>query len=298
VNQSMGQSSTDEMVFGFEAAATADGGRTRRRRMGRKMRWLAIAVGLMMIGRGVVQIGQGAREAMGASHSDRPAAAAELDSSAAPVDLATDPTPAAGLDTQVATDGQGDADGQIAADGEAVADAQVAGDLQAAPDGADYDGYQSVTVESDAYEMSLDVPSDWAEQRSDPWEVDDEVVGEMVSVAPHLQAFFEGYYVPGVILAASREMTLSYDGPAAMLDDLAGSIGTGGCTYQGRSDYEDGWFHGVQDLYGSCGEVGASILVIGAEPPDGDFLVYVLVQMVSEADTAAAQAIMDSFTVE
>jgi hypothetical protein len=53
--------------------------------------------------------------------------------------------------------------------------------------------------------------------------------------------------------------------------------GTDECaTYDGRFDYDDGVYVGLYDRWSDCGGVGASAVIVAAEPADGSFLTVVI----------------------
>lgn len=43
---------------------------------------------------------------------------------------------------------------------------------------------------------------------------------------------------------------------------------------------------GLIQFYSDCGDTGAALAAVAAQPPDGSFIVAVIVQMTSEADLA------------
>ena len=69
------------------------------------------------------------------------------------------------------------------------------------------------------------------------------------------------------------------------------------CAYDERSDYEDAAYTGAFDVWNSCGGTDTALIVVEAYPPEGEFLVVVQVQAVTEADLEALDAILQSFYV-
>ena len=85
----------------------------------------------------------------------------------------------------------------------------------------------------------------------------------------------------------------SYD-TAGLLDELAEDYS---CDYDGRYEYDDGVYTGLYDLYVNCGDSESVIIELSAEPDHRGFLVYLVIQAVSDADFEALQQILDTFFV-
>ena len=71
----------------------------------------------------------------------------------------------------------------------------------------------------------------------------------------------------------------------------------GACTDAGREAYDDGLYSGVVQYLSACGGSQASAVYIAAMPADGSFVVLVQVQLASDADLAALDQIIATFTV-
>ena len=71
------------------------------------------------------------------------------------------------------------------------------------------------------------------------------------------------------------------------------------CIIQRREEYTDQVYEGGID-YWDCGSNGENLIVIGARPKadPGAYLVFVQIQIVSEADALALENIMSSFDVD
>lgn len=163
---------------------------------------------------------------------------------------------------------------------ESELDDQVAGDPSDT-----YGDYMQVTDDTGA--VQVDVPSAWSDVDGTPVER-----GPSVWAAPDLQGFIETWDVPGVILEAYGEF-----GPQdidALLDENAPS---GACTSQGRTEYSDPVYTGKWEFWTDCGGTDTALVLVAATPDDGSFLVYVLVQVVSDADLEALDTIIDTFLV-
>ncbi len=69
------------------------------------------------------------------------------------------------------------------------------------------------------------------------------------------------------------------------------------CTYDDRFDYEDPVYTGAYDVWFECGGTDTAFVVLEAYPPEGDFVVLVQVQVVTDADLDALDMILATFDV-
>lgn len=162
-----------------------------------------------------------------------------------------------------------------------------------APDAApDFYG-DYVTVQDDSGTIIMDVPAEWRDVDGTAWTLDGETVGASISAAPDLAQFLGGWSVPGVFFGASRVIAQSFD-EESMLNELDFSSD---CDYQGRFDYSDPLYIGRYDVYGDCGGQGSTLVILSAVPETRAFIMLVVVQVVSQADLEALDAILNSFQV-
>ena len=154
-----------------------------------------------------------------------------------------------------------------------------------------YSGYVMVTDDTAA--LQLEVPSEWSEVDGSAWLIEGQAIGLSVSASSDLDGFNSGFATPGVFFGASAALLQEYD-VYSLLDDTGFE---GDCTYGGREDYDDGIYVGAYDLYTDCGPAGSSIVSTVAMPEDGAFLVWVITQIVSDADIDALSRIIDTFQV-
>ncbi len=79
---------------------------------------------------------------------------------------------------------------------------------------------------------------------------------------------------------------------AAFLDefDLSDS-----CVYDGRTDYSDPLYTGAYDSYSNCGGEGVRFVTLVVEPSSQDALILLQAQLVTAADDAAFESILNSF---
>jgi len=154
-----------------------------------------------------------------------------------------------------------------------------------------YSGY--VTIADDTGALQLEVPSEWSEVDGSAWLIEGQAIGLSVSASSDLDGFINSYATPGVFFGASAVLLQEYD-VYSLLDDTGFEDD---CTYGGRKDYDDGVYVGAYDLYTDCGPTGSSIISTVAMPEDGAFLVWVITQIVSDADIDALSRIIDTFEV-
>ena len=159
------------------------------------------------------------------------------------------------------------------------------------PAAAAYSGY--VMISDDSKGLQVEVPVEWSEVDGSSWMLEGGVIGLSVSASSDLDGFVNTFATPGVFFGASAALLQEYD-VYSLLDDTSFE---GDCSYDGRYEYDDGIYAGAYDLYTDCGPAGSSIVSTVAMPEDGAFIVWVVTQMVSEADVDALSRIIDSFQV-
>jgi serine protease Do len=159
------------------------------------------------------------------------------------------------------------------------------------PTPAAYSDY--VYVSDDYGVLEVEVPQEWYDVDGSPWLIDGTEFGASLTAATDVAGFNDTYDTPGVFFAASNWLVEDYD-PSSFLDEVTF---TDGCLLEGRYEYDDGYYVGYYDLYVDCGEALSTIVNIAAEPEDGAYLVWVVVQLVSDADYDALSRIIDTFQV-
>ena len=82
-----------------------------------------------------------------------------------------------------------------------------------------------------------------------------------------------------------------------LLDTFVSSAEDQGCTYEGRTVYEDPAYTGWYDTFTNCGDALATYVVVAARPPEGNFLLLVQVQANEDRDFDALDRILSSFYV-
>jgi serine protease Do len=154
-----------------------------------------------------------------------------------------------------------------------------------------YSGF--VLVTDDLGMLEVEVPQEWNDIDGNAWVLEEEEIGAALSVSTDLAGFNETYDTPGLFFGASNVLVAEYD-TNSFLDAVSFADE---CVLDGRYEYDDGYYFGSYDLYTDCGDAASSIVNIAATPEDGSFLVWVLSQLVSDADVDAFSRIVDTFQV-
>ena len=173
-------------------------------------------------------------------------------------------------------------------------DADTVDDDTADDDAAEdavYDEY--VTVNDESGRLTVDVPADWDDIDGSPWTSDEEEVGVGLTASPDNESFYDSFSTPGLFFGARAD--LADPDPEAYLDDIDLSEF---CTYDERSEYDDGVYTGFYDFWTECGEEETLFIALAALPQAGDFvdtLIYLEMIVATDADLDALEKVFDSF---
>ena len=113
-----------------------------------------------------------------------------------------------------------------------------------------------------------------------------------IKASTDIEAFDTTYNVPGVHFIAFRMPDADF-----VVDDLLDEIDFTACQYEGRVDYQDDLYTGKYDRYVGCNGEYSNLTVVAAMPPEGDFVILVVIQATSEADIEAGSRIVNTFQV-
>lgn len=152
--------------------------------------------------------------------------------------------------------------------------------------GTPYTTFESVV--DDTGRIGVSVPTEWAQRSTSPTDFGDGVSRPLILATPDLAAFQSGFSSPGLALTLLEGAT-DIEAAMAILDPGAQ------CTPAGTFDYEDTKFAGKYSLYAECGPGGASALVLAATADGVDGIVLFGVQMVTQADLAILDRLLQSF---
>jgi serine protease Do len=160
---------------------------------------------------------------------------------------------------------------------------------------SDTPGY--VECYDDTSTVLVEVPDYWTDFNGGQWTLEDEVIGVAISAAPSL-ADFNGFYdAPGMFFGASN--TFAKWGGYIQFLDIYTEDYKGGCTLDGRYDYDDGLYRGKYDYYYNCGGDGGYDTYILSAVPIGNeaTAIIVVIIQVPQGDTATVEQIWNTFIV-
>lgn len=156
---------------------------------------------------------------------------------------------------------------------------------------ATYSDYR--TIQDDTGALQVQVPTEWTENRGNPWSFNDENIGVSIVAGPNIDEFYSSWGTPGMFFGASRSLLESYD-ESTLLDTVKFDEA---CTYSERKEYQDALYTGFYDTWTACGGTQTEFYVISVVPEDRSFIGLVQIQVVSEADLEALDRIIRSFQV-
>ncbi len=143
-----------------------------------------------------------------------------------------------------------------------------------------------VSVSDDSGAITVEVPAEWADTNG---AVNPEF-GPSIYASPNLQSFIDTWDTPGVIVEASNTRT------SAEIEAVLNEIDlSGDCVKDSREPYEDALYTGQVDLWTNCGGTGAVAFVLAVSPPEGNYVIRLLIQAVEDRDLDAADHILNSF---
>jgi serine protease Do len=152
--------------------------------------------------------------------------------------------------------------------------------------GVGYANYEFVS--DDTNSVGVEVPSEWTDRNGAP----NPNFGESIFAAPDLTAFTETWDVPGVIVERSTDFT------SADIDTVLDDWSDFDCAdTSDREDFAtaDGVFTGRWEVSTQCGGTETAVLAIVVSPPDGNSVVRMFFQIVTDADLEAADRAIASF---
>jgi hypothetical protein len=150
------------------------------------------------------------------------------------------------------------------------------------------------TVESDDGLIRVSVPNAWTDVESGPWEVDDEVVGTEMTVAPDVKKFNDSWEEPGLYVGVWEEY-----GDADSDEVLDLLTFEDECTYDARYEFDGEPWVGQYDMWTDCGEIEGSrqavFAVVDEESPEQ--LVVVTLVMPTQEDFSVLEPVLNTLEV-
>lgn len=156
-----------------------------------------------------------------------------------------------------------------------------------------YSGYTPITDNEE--KIKLQVPVEWNDIETGVWLSKGKSVGVFVAASGDLANFYSSRSQPGVFIGVSSSLAHTYD-----KDGLLGREKqelSKKCLYQGRFTYQTNFYQGNYDQFTNCAEGVPNLLVFTAASADKKSLILIRMNVVSEADLAAADKIINSFQV-
>lgn len=161
-------------------------------------------------------------------------------------------------------------------------------------------GYEYVEVSDAKGQISVEVPTVWADVPGNGWHAKDlppvpdgTIIGPGLNAAPNVEAWKNDLSTPGVFIGASREI-LENHSPMTILRAIPFS----GCSSTASESYTTDTFTG-EILTWSCPEASAEWRLLAATPTKSRaYLVYLQMKLVSSADVEAYNKILNTFEVD
>lgn len=148
-----------------------------------------------------------------------------------------------------------------------------------------------VSVRDDTSLLQISIPAEWSDINGEGWFMDGENMGPGLLASPDIEGYQNTWTTPGMFFGASSSLIEEYD----YTGFLDGFDFTQDCAYDGRFDYSDELYTGAYDVYSNCGGEGTTFVVLAAEPENRNALIVLQAQLVSDADGAAFQRMLESF---
>lgn len=160
------------------------------------------------------------------------------------------------------------------------------------PEASGVSGQEYVGISDDTGAIYMEVPTGWTAVDGGLWEEEGEVLGASLAAAPDLQAFYDTFTAPGVLLLAANNTG------GLTMDELVDTFDfSAECIFDGRSPYEDPVFTGVFDLYQECGGTDTILIVVAAEPADQSYGVIIIGQAITDLDVEALDQVLNTFNI-
>lgn len=157
------------------------------------------------------------------------------------------------------------------------------------------DDIEFVTIGDAAGIITLEVPVTWEDVAENEWtNEEDDPIGIQLTAAPDLQAFYDEWGVPGVVVSYSEVLPEEMN-EEELLDTVDYSEA---CTAGERDTLPDGELVGIYQLWEACdgGETAALVTVL--RPAEGpDYLVLLEIYMASEEDAVALDRILETLLI-
>lgn len=159
-----------------------------------------------------------------------------------------------------------------------------------------YGEYTQVT--DDYNSIVVEVPTAWNQVDGRAWSLNDEIVGAWITASSDLGGFESSWSVPGMNFKVSDDLT-NQVGYIELLNTYSAGY-RDQCEYDGRYEYDDGYYRGKYDYFVKCGGAGGpGLWLLSAVSKTDQFAYLIVVDVViaSDADWEAVDQIIASFDV-
>jgi hypothetical protein len=154
--------------------------------------------------------------------------------------------------------------------------------------------YSSYMFVSDDHEkLKIEIPSAWNDIESGHWMYQGRQIGLFITAAADLQAFSATKKEPGVFLGASQQLAQTQT--VESLLELEKKVIGKKCKVKERKAYQDAFYTGSFDSFIQCTQGNHNVLVVAATTADRRMLILLRMNIVSDADLAAATRIFATF---
>jgi serine protease Do len=139
--------------------------------------------------------------------------------------------------------------------------------------------------------LSVSVPASWTDVDGSGLRIDDEDAGPGMIASPDIDGFLSGWDTPGVIFGMTDQFPNEEEGWL-----IEASSYPEDCTLDTASTWE-GDLKGPYEVWTNCGGGDTVNILLEVYPPDREYVAILEIQAVTDADTAAVDAILSSFDV-
>lgn len=161
-----------------------------------------------------------------------------------------------------------------------------------APSPAAYSGYTRITDNEE--KITVEVPVEWGDIETGEWVFKGRNVGVFLAASSDLANFYSTRSQSGVLIGVSRSLARSYNKEGLLgleKRDLSRQ-----CLHKGRFDYKNQFYSGQYDHFVNCSGT-PGMLVFTTTSADQKSLIFIRIAVVSEADMAAVDTIINTFQV-
>ena len=156
-----------------------------------------------------------------------------------------------------------------------------------------YSGYTQITDNEE--KIMIQVPVEWSDIETGVWTFKGKNTGIFLAASADLGNFYSTRSQSGVLIGVSRALAHTYN-KEGLLEvekrDLSRQ-----CVHKGRFDYRNQFYSGQYDHFASCASGTPGLFIFTASSADQKSLIMIRIAVVSEADLAAVDTIINTFQV-